>query len=127
MDKRALHNKAKELAQDHTKLREDQRFKKVLGFFVAKGLLFTKAVEPQPTVKLDVADVLWVGEHIEPRVFEVLPAALLHFPKTFLHQEKLSDEFVGIIERIKKDVKEGPDFQGISYLKMRHWARKRLF
>ena len=126
MKNKELINKAKRLADSQKELRADKRYHKVLGFFVAKKLLVATNINPQPSIKLDIRDVLWVAENIEPRVLEVLPAAILHFPKTFLHLDQLPKELSDTIESIKKGKKDGQDFQGIAYSKMLHWAKKQL-
>ena len=73
---------------------------RILGFLVAKGLLIAPGVKPYPTVKLTIPDVLEAAELDEPRILEVLPAALLSFPKSFLHFEALPEELQVIIQHI---------------------------
>ncbi|MCB0321950.1 MAG: hypothetical protein KDD69_00205 [Bdellovibrionales bacterium] len=102
-----------------------QKFERVVGFFVAKGLLVAPQITPRPSVKLDVRDVLAAADE-EPRVMEVFPAALIHFPRTFQHQERLPEALGEIVERIRKNLPTGRDYKGISYKKMRHWATKEL-
>ena len=75
---------------------------KVLGFLQAKGLLLVQNMKPRHFEKIPVLDALWVAEHIEPRVLEVLPAALLHYPRTFLFPEQLTDELKKSIKKMKK-------------------------
>lgn len=61
----------------------DPRTRKVLGFLVAKRLLFAPGITPLPRVRLSLDDVHYVARYIEPRVNDVLPEALLRFPKSF--------------------------------------------
>src|SRR5580692_7437083 len=92
--------RAKDLQEKNKVRKLDPRYKKVLGFLTAKGLLFDETIEPRPNVKLDMKDVFWVAEKVEPRVFEVLPAALLHFTKTFFNTEVIPNDLKEIIEAI---------------------------
>jgi len=99
---------------------------RILGFLKAKGLLIVPKAPPQPNVKLNVEEVLQFASEHEPRVLEVLPAAIIHFPRTFLHQENLPTELKTIIDSIRKGEKKGPDFRGIRYKNMLRWAQKEL-
>lgn len=108
-----------------TKIRRQRRDtlrQKVLGFFVAKGYLIAPNIKPNGSVKLDVRDVIEVGTEIEPRVLEVLPAALLHFPRTFLHTEGLPEKVKDVLNHITAHEPTGPDLAGIKYADMRRWA-----
>lgn len=113
--------KAKREQASFKKLLNDLRYIKVMGFFCAKKLLLAD-VKPMPNVKIDVADVLWVADKIEPRVLEVLPAALIRFPKTFLRADNLPEQLIQIVRTIKAGEKTGPDFNGMSYQQMKRWA-----
>jgi hypothetical protein len=99
---------------------------RILGFLVAKGLLIAPGVKPYPTVKLTIPDVLEAAELDEPRILEVLPAALLSFPKSFLHFEALPEELQVIIQHIKAGKLVGPDYRGIRYKDMKRWANMKL-
>ncbi len=99
----------------------DSSTRKVLGFLVAKGFLLAPGVKPKPTVKIDVGEALKVATEQEPRVLEVLPAAMLRFPKTFLHWEKLPEKFEAVLECLRKNLDEGPDLGGIPYKTIKSW------
>lgn len=101
---------------------KDPRAIRVLGFFVAKGLLIGRKILPKGNVKLNLKDVYWVGNHVEPRVFEVLPAAMLHFPKTFIGGAHAPAELLEVIRAIQLGEKNGPDFMGMRFRDMRKWA-----
>ncbi len=94
----------------------------VFGFLASKGLLFVDGILEKPSVKLDLAKVLRIGTEIEPRVLEVLPAALIHFPKTFLNWAALPEKVAAVIASIKNNSDTGPDLAGIPYKAMRRWA-----
>lgn len=102
------------------------RAEKVLAFFVGKGLLVAPAVAPRPATKIDIEDVLWVIKEVEERVLEVLPAALIHFPKSFLHKEKLPPSVKEVVNLIRKSALVGPTIRGISYDSMKRWANQPL-
>ena len=78
-----------------------------------KGLLDPAISEPRPNIKVSIRDVLWVGHNTDKIVLEVLPAALIHFPKSFLHPEQLPIRLREIIAEIKKAATTGPEYEGI--------------
>lgn len=104
----------------------DYQAQNVFGFLAAKGLLFVDGIDKKPSVKLDIAEVLRVGTEIEPRVLEVLPAALLHFPRTFLNWGALPTKVYDILEAIKRNLREGPDLGGIPFKDLKRWANLEL-
>ncbi len=114
----------KEFIQKFTQLLNDKRTKKVLGFLIAKGFLLGEGIKPKPNVKILIEEALWVGKKVEPRVLEVLPAALIHFPKTFIGYAFIPLDLMEIIECIKKNKEMGPDYFGIRYQDMKRWAEK---
>jgi hypothetical protein len=70
---------------------------------------------------------LWTAEHIEPRVLEVLPAAMIHFPKTFIGIKDIPDELGLIIADIqKRKIPEMTEWRGIQVKNMVKWANKSL-
>jgi hypothetical protein len=99
---------------------------RIIGFLVAKGLLIAPGIKPCPSIKLSIPDVLEGAELYEPRILEVLPAALLSFPKSFLHLEALPKEIQTIVQHIKAGKPVGPDYRGIRYKDMRRWANMKL-
>ncbi len=112
-------------AETTKKLRLDIRYKNTMGFLVAKGLLYTNQnITPLPNARLKIKDVIWAGEQIEPRILEVLPAAICRFTK---HFEKNEDkELLAVIAAIKKRQEDGPDFRGIPYKKLTTWLNLNL-
>jgi hypothetical protein len=105
---------------------KDKHTEDVLGFLVAKGLLIAPNITPRPLVKLDLKAVIRVGLEIEPRVIEVLPAALLHFPKSFRNTKKLPKKIREVLDHIQEDRTDGPSLAGIKYEDMRRWANTPL-
>lgn len=103
------------------------RAKKVLGFLVAKGLLHSPfALSKMGNVKLTVEDFLYTASEIEPRVMAVLPAAILHFPKTFLDRDRFPEKLVEILQNIKAGKTEGPSLADVPYEELRRWALARV-
>lgn len=126
MDVKAALEKAKKIKAQRDKLRADPRFQKVMAFFRAKGLIIGNAPPTRPPLKLQIPDVLWVAEKLEPRVFEILPAALLNFPNAFLQKNKLPQELRKIVEAIRKNQNLDMVYHGIPFEKFQHWARFEL-
>lgn len=105
---------------------EDSRTKKVMGFLISKKLLMGTNIPSQPNVKIPIIDAIWVANHVEPRVMEVLPAALIHFPKTFIGWHNLPNRLIQIIKDLKKNKDSDIIFNGIKYRDMKRWANKVL-
>ena len=72
--------------------------------------------------KLAIADVIWVAENCEPRVWEVLPAALIRFPAAFVGTDKLPAEFLKFVAKIQKGEIPIAEFHGIRGQDMARWA-----
>lgn len=103
------------LAAEARKRFQSPRAQRVLGFLVAKGFLIVPLVLPKPQVKLKIEDVLWVGQHVEPRVLEVLPAALIHYPSSFRNMSKLPQELLEVVRALKAMKEDGPNYGEITY------------
>ncbi len=82
--------------------------------------------KPLPFTKILVRDALKVGEEIEPRVLEVLPAALLHFPRHFIGLGDLPHDLVETMRAINARKAEGPDFRWVKYKDALRWANHPL-
>lgn len=127
METNAFLKKIKAKAEKNKLNRRDLRFKKAMGIFKAKGLLQTNLDIPARTgAKIEVQDALWAGRNVEPRILEVLPAAIIHHRANFMGCEDLPKELQEVLKAIRNDANDGPDFEGIPYTKMKHWANMRL-
>ncbi len=105
----------------------DARAKNTLGFLVNKGLLWTNQPIKPYLGKINIQDVLWTAENVEPRVYEVLPAAMIHFPKTFIGLKNLPNELNTIVKCIKNGkTPEKIEWKGIKFKNMVRWANKPL-
>ena len=127
MKTNAVLKKIKAKAAQNEVNRKDIRFQKTMGILKAKGLLRTNLKIPAWTgAKVDLEDALWVGRNVEPRVLEVLPAALIHYPANFIGVEDTPKAIQILLKAIRNDVKDGPDFEGMDYAKMKYWANIQL-
>lgn len=127
-DKRiqSLVDRAQQLSKAQKDFFVDRRYLDTIGFFKAKGLLWSERVKANHNVKLDLVDVLWVAENVEPRVYEILPAAFLHYPRSFFNIKALPKEMKQIIFSIKKNMDLDFYFKGIRYQDMLRWANIQL-
>lgn len=115
--------KIKTKAQQNNLNRKDKRFQKTIGILKAKGFLQTNLDIPARTgAKVDIEDALWAGRNVEPRILEVLPAAIIHYRANFLGLDNAPKEIQTLLKAIRNNKKTGPDFEGITYKKMKHWA-----
>jgi len=88
----------------------DPRYKKIIGKFVATGLLEHNKVPPYRG-RISLEDVFWVGE-IEPRVIELLPAVLLRRPKLIEVQNAMPEDLRQLLIQLRKGISTG-EFRGI--------------
>lgn len=127
MKKNEFLKKIKIKAEQNKINREDLRFKKTIGLLKAKGLLQTNlGIAACTGAKIEFKDALWAGRNVEPRIIEVLPAAIIHHRANFLGLDDVPKEFQVIVKAIRNNLKNGPDFEGIAYAKMKHWANLQL-
>ncbi len=119
------HKKTEDLARNFAKkLRlkfNDPRYKKVIGKFVAAGLLEHNKV-PAYRGRITLEEVLWVGE-IEPRVLELLPSILLRRPKLIDVLNKLTEDLKLILIDLRKGIATN-DFHGIPASRYSLWVDK---
>lgn len=127
MTNKNLIEKFKKLAKRNKAQRKDLRFIRTIALLRAKGLLHTNLpIKPATGLRLDINDVLWAGKNVEPRILEVLPAAILHFRNNFVGTDKLPKELELVIREIQANAEVGPDFEGIPFHKMKYWANMQL-
>lgn len=114
-------------AERDRKNRQDLRYLQTMGFLVAKGFLRTNLSIPKlPNKRVNLADAIWAGKNVEPRILEVLPAAVLRLPRHFsLDREKFPELFLAV-EALRKKQEEGPSVWGIPYDKYKIWVNLTL-
>lgn len=112
----------REKAEQDTEKRRDLRFLETMGFLIAKGFLRTNLeIRPAPNKRLRIEDVIWAGQAVEPRILEVLPAAVLRFGKHFDLDPDKHSELARVIHQLKKD-EDGEPFFGIPFGKIKMWV-----
>jgi hypothetical protein len=109
-------------AKADARKRKDPRFLNVMGFLVAKGFLGANYPLPRlPNKKLFLEDAVWAGKNLEPRILEVLPAAVLRLGAHFDYNPEKHVELAGVIKALKRGDTEGPEFYGVPYAKAKAW------
>ena len=111
--------RAKRKARKLAILREDPRYLQVIGRLVHEGLLEVPTVKGHRR-KFLLEEALWVGDHIEPRVLELLPAIALKRPGLMLFEELPED-----LKKIVNDLKKGKveqNFRGVESSQYMRWV-----
>ncbi len=107
--------------------RKDIRFKNVMALLKGKGLLDTNLpITGAPGMRVEIKDAIWAGRNVEPRILEVLPAAILHYRKNFLGLEQTPEVLELVLKAIRNNAADGPVFESVPFAKMKHWANIRL-
>lgn len=119
MDAKELQRRAKRRRSALSRVWRDPRYKRVLGRYVASGLLTTNTgIEPYRK-PIKVEDALWAGR-TEPRILELLPALIVKRPSMFLDVERLPDDLDAAVRTLRHN-KEPDDFRGVSGAALRRW------
>lgn len=127
MNKKALIDKIHYLAQQDKKRSQDPRYLNVMGFLVAKGFLYAnRKILLNPNGHIRLADAIWAGRFVEPRILEVLPAAYERFKTHFTGDADTVKKLEKIIERIKQNNDHSIEFYGIPLEKIKPWFFIRL-
>ena len=98
----------------------------ILEFLTGKGLLIVPDITPRPSQVISLIKALKAGRELEPRIIEVLPAALIHFPSNFEDLDRVPPELNEIINAIYSDKNEGIELEGIPFSAMKRWANEVL-
>jgi hypothetical protein len=107
------------------KNKRDPRYLRTIGFLVGKGFLHANREFPKmPNMRINVEDAIWAGKNVEPRILEVLPAAVMRLGRHFNYDPEVHVDLRKIIEQLKQSV-EG-DFLGVPAEKIRPWLNIRL-
>lgn len=112
-----IKNLAKKKARKLQKLRTDPRYKRVLGRLAYEGWIDTTV--PEMRVRFTVDEALWVGENIEPRVLELLPAIAIKRPSLLATDNMPNDlkETIHMLKRGETDL----EFRGMPLKKCAEW------
>lgn len=123
MNKKALLKKIMVQARRDQRNRHDPRFLNTMGFLVAKGFLKANFDVPHlPNKRLCIDDAIWAGENVEPRILEVLPAAVLRLGKHFDLEFNQNKKLATTVEQLRLRQKTGDDFMKNPYEKIKVWA-----
>jgi hypothetical protein len=123
MSKSALLKKIKDKAKRNARNRRDHRFLDAMGFLVAKGFLRVNfPIRLKPNIRLRIEDVVWAGLNVEPRILEVLPAAILRLPKHFDPDAVNRGALGRVIDQLRRGEEQGDDFYGMPYKKLKVWV-----
>ena len=125
MKREDILKQAKIAAALNKKNRRDPRYLRAIGFLVAKGFLFTNQQIPRtPNIRIDIEDAIWAGENVEPRILEVLPAAVMRMKKHFNYNPVVHTELRKVIELLEEN--RAGEFFGILTEKLKPWLNNRL-
>ncbi len=123
MNRAALLAQIRKRAKTDENNRKDPRYLDTMGFLVAKGLLKTNLpLRPEPNKRLRLDDALWAGEHVEPRILEVLPAAVLRLGRHFDLDPERHKDLAHVVANLRASKADGNEFRGVPYAKIRLWA-----
>ena len=106
--------KARILNDQNIKDKNSPSYHRVIGLLVGLGFIIAPNIKPKATIKVDVLEAIRIGIDLESRVLEVLPAAIISFPKSFLYLDKLPKEFKELINSLKTR-RKGSDLYGIPF------------
>lgn len=105
--------------------KRDPRYIRTIAFLVGKGFLHANRELPKtPNIRINIEDAIWAGKNVEPRILEVLPAAVMRLEKHFDYNPEVHVELKKIIEKLKENTVG--DFFGIPTEKIRPWLNIRL-
>ncbi len=126
MEKNELLKRIAQQAKRDRRNRRDPRYLQAMGFLVAKGFLKTNQPIPRlPNKRICLVDAIWAGKNVEPRILEVLPAAVLRLPNHFDLDPAAHPELFAAIEKLKKQ-EQGESLWGVPYEKYKFWTHLSL-
>ena len=123
MNRAAVLARIRKSAKTDERNRNDPRFLDTLEFLVAKGFLKTNMpVRLSPNKRLRLDDALWAGEHVEPRILEVLPAAVVRLGRHFDLNAERHQDLANAVASLRAGDTDGKEFRGVPYAKLKHWV-----
>lgn len=113
----------KKAAKRDQDLRKDPRYIRTMALLTAKGFLLANTKFPHiPNIRIQINDAIWAGRKLEPRILEVLPAAVLRMAKHFDFDPVCHYELAKTLRDLKKKRKDGNEFEGVPYRKLKVWV-----
>ncbi len=123
MNRKELHKRIVRAAGKDRLRRADPRYLGTMGFLVSKGFLNVNwDLRLLPNRRVRIEDAVWAGKNVEPRILEVLPAAILRLPRHFDLDPANHPELYGTVERLRQGDVKGEPLWGIAYEKIRMWV-----
>ncbi len=120
--KKNILKEIKKAASVDARKRKDLRYLATLAFLVKNGFLKTnqdvlKFYRP----RISVSDAIWAGENVEPRILEVLPAAILRLKRRFIIETDVLELIHGAVAALQEAGTTGIDFFNIPFKKYSQW------
>jgi hypothetical protein len=109
--------KAKLLRDKAEEIRRSPSYVRVIGVLSGLGFLVAPGIRKLANSKVTIEEAMSIGLAVEPRVLEVLPAAMLSFPRSFMHLEKAPQELIEVTQALRLG-KRGNDFFGVPFQKI---------
>jgi len=122
MDATEIQARARRRLASDRRVRKDPRYLRVIGRYVAAGLLEANHPVIEHAEPITVDDVLYVGR-LEPRVLELLPAAMIKTPRMFTIPKTLPADLKAVVNSLRQS-KEPADFRGIKGAKLLSWLSR---
>lgn len=111
-----IKEKADQLRRKADLTKASNEYQRVVGVLSGLGFLVAPGIQPLPRSKVSISLALEMGA-IEPRILEVLPAAVLSFPRSFLYLEKAPQAFTAVVNALRLG-HQGPDLGAIPFDKI---------
>lgn len=119
IDRRQIELRAKRRLAVLSRARNDPRFARVLGRYVAAGLMSTTMDVAPYREPIALQDVLWVAR-TEPRVLELLPALIVKRPSLFIDIRQLPADVAAAVRALRKN-HQPPALRGIPGAALLRW------
>lgn len=122
MNNQKIIDKIKLAAELDARKRRDIRFRRVMAFMVHKGFLKTNMeVGKKHLGKIRIKDAIWAGRNVEPRILEVLPAAIARLPRAFIDLSVAPKNIRRVVAALMRKEVVGPSLFEVPYAKMKVW------
>lgn len=118
-----IRERARKLDQTICSVQHSAEYAAVVGVLSGLGFIVAPGFAPRPSSKVDLSIAISIGTIAEPRILEVLPAAVLSFPRSFSHVERAPASFHEVLRALRRGT-PGPEFEGIPFEKVRQAAER---
>ena len=94
-----------------------------MTFLVKKSFLKSNEKFTQKyQARMNLTDMIWAGQNVEPRILEVLPSAAARLPKSFIFDSQPEIlQLQKIVNQLNQNCDHGDDFFNIPYQKIKQW------